>query len=83
MNTEPPRRLSPREREIAKLISQGLSNAAIAARLFLSVRTVEGHIYRGSIKCDATNRYEFARATWTDHLPTHEVVFSHPEAATG
>lgn len=36
--------LTSREREILDLLAQGLSNKAIAARLYLSVRTVEGHL---------------------------------------
>ena len=36
--------LTDREREILNLLTQGLSNKAIAARLYLSVRTVEGHL---------------------------------------
>ncbi|HLO17670.1 MAG TPA: response regulator transcription factor [Anaerolineales bacterium] len=36
--------LTDREREILKLLAQGLSNKMIAARLYLSVRTVEGHL---------------------------------------
>ncbi|HEY5857851.1 MAG TPA: helix-turn-helix transcriptional regulator [Aldersonia sp.] len=38
--------LTARESEIAKLVAQGLSNKEIADRLTVSVRTVEGHIYR-------------------------------------
>jgi len=36
--------LTDREREILELLAQGLSNKAIASRLYLSVRTVEGHL---------------------------------------
>ncbi|MDN5934134.1 MAG: helix-turn-helix transcriptional regulator, partial [Pseudonocardia sp.] len=45
-----------REREIATLIAAGLSNRAIADRLVLSVRTVEGHTYRACGKLDLTDR---------------------------
>ena|SRR3990172_4048464 len=36
--------LSDREKEIFELLVQGPSNKTIAARLYLSVRTVEGHL---------------------------------------
>ena len=36
--------LTNREREILGLLAQGLSNKAIATQLYLSVRTVEGHL---------------------------------------
>ncbi len=39
--------LSPRERQIALLISQGFSNQAIAEQLYISERTVKSHL--GSI----------------------------------
>jgi DNA-binding CsgD family transcriptional regulator len=48
--------LSDREVEIGMLIGQRLSTRAIADRLTLSVRTVEGHIYRAMMKTGATTR---------------------------
>jgi DNA-binding NarL/FixJ family response regulator len=36
--------LSPRELEVLELVATGLTNDAIAARLVLSVRTVERHL---------------------------------------
>ena len=38
--------ITVREREIATLAAAGLSNRQIADRLVVSVRTVEGHVYR-------------------------------------
>ena len=35
--------MSPREKEILKLLAEGLTNQAIAERLALSARTVQGH----------------------------------------
>ncbi|MGW5385345.1 LuxR C-terminal-related transcriptional regulator [Nocardia sp. NPDC003963] len=52
--------ITEREREIAALIARGLSNRAIAERLCVSIRTVEGHIYRACIKLDATDRDQLA-----------------------
>jgi non-specific serine/threonine protein kinase len=36
--------LSRREREVAELVAQGLTNAEIADRLTITVRTAEGHV---------------------------------------
>ena len=38
--------ISDREREIATLVAKGLANREIADKLFVSVRTVEGHLHR-------------------------------------
>ncbi|MFT4199846.1 helix-turn-helix domain-containing protein, partial [Gordonia sp. (in: high G+C Gram-positive bacteria)] len=52
--------LTSREREIANLIAAGLSNKEIADRLFVSVRTVEGHVYRACTKLDVADRAQIA-----------------------
>ena len=52
--------ISSREREIATLISEGLSNREIADKLTVSVRTVEGHIYHACTKLDISDREELA-----------------------
>jgi serine/threonine-protein kinase len=41
---DPLAELSPREREVLSHIAEGLSNKAIAARLFVTERTVEAHV---------------------------------------
>ena len=53
--------LTDREREIAILISQGLSNSEIAQALTLSVRTIEGHIYRACARVGTASRSELAQ----------------------
>ena len=40
--------LTDRQREIVRLAANGLSNKEIAERLVVSVRTVEGHLYRAT-----------------------------------
>ncbi|PYE13291.1 DNA-binding NarL/FixJ family response regulator [Williamsia limnetica] len=52
--------LTAREREIGTLVAAGLSNRSIAERLTVSVRTVEGHIYRACTKLDLTDRADLA-----------------------
>ena len=52
--------LTAREREIANLAAAGLSNREIADRLVVSVRTVEGHLYRACVKLDISDREQLA-----------------------
>ena len=45
-----------RQREIISLAAQGLSNQEIADRLCVSIRSVEGHLFRASQRVGANNR---------------------------
>ncbi len=53
-----PPALTRREKDVAGLVAKGYRNAEIAGQLFLSVRTVEGHIYRIFEKLGISRREE-------------------------
>jgi DNA-binding CsgD family transcriptional regulator len=55
-------RLTPRELEISLLAGEGATNREIAARLFLSAKTVELHLGRVYRKLGIRSRTELARA---------------------
>jgi DNA-binding CsgD family transcriptional regulator len=59
--------LSPQEEQIARLARDGLTNADIGARLFLSPRTVEWHLHKVFAKFGIESRDGLA-----DHLPPAE-----------
>jgi DNA-binding CsgD family transcriptional regulator len=52
--------LSPREREVAGLLTEGLRYDEIAARLFISTTTVKTHVHHLYEKTDTRNRMELA-----------------------
>lgn len=60
--TRGPGVLTRRERQVAGLIAQGLSNKEIAARLVIAPRTAEGHVERILTKLGFTSRTQIA--TW-------------------
>lgn len=50
--------LSGRQREVIEFVVAGLSNREIAERMAMSVRTVEGHVYRACQRVGVTSREE-------------------------
>lgn len=53
-------KLSGRQRAVVELVVAGLSNREIAEKLVMSVRTVEGHVYRACQRVGAQSREELA-----------------------
>ena len=64
--------LTAREREIAGLVHEGLTNRQIAHALFLSVRTVESHIYQARSKIGARNRSDLGSMVGSDRQEQDE-----------
>jgi len=60
--------LSRREAELVALVVEGLANKAIAARLGISRRTVEGHLSRLFARLGVATRTELARYALTHGL---------------
>ncbi|TWD82763.1 LuxR family two component transcriptional regulator [Kribbella amoyensis] len=56
--------LTDREREIAVLVGQGLSNADIATELFISIGTVKTHVANIQRKLTARSRVGIAAWAW-------------------
>jgi DNA-binding CsgD family transcriptional regulator len=53
--------LTPQERQVARLVSEGLSNRDVAAQLFLSPRTIDFHLRNVFGKLGVASRAELAR----------------------
>lgn len=54
------RKLSPREREVAGLVAQGLSDREISCRLVISRRTAESHVAHILTKLGFSSRVQVA-----------------------
>jgi DNA-binding CsgD family transcriptional regulator len=59
--------LTPSERRVAQLAAAGLSNRDIAQALFVSLRTVEGHLTHTYMKLDISSREQLADALATSN----------------
>jgi two-component system, NarL family, response regulator LiaR len=64
--------LSERELEVLRLIAAGLSNAAIAEKLFISERTVKGHVSNILGKLHMLDRTQAAVYAWRQGLVRRE-----------
>ncbi len=61
--------ITDREREIATLVGAGLTNRQVADRLGVSVRTIDGHLYRIFTKLGIEDRDQLARLIRTAGEP--------------
>jgi DNA-binding NarL/FixJ family response regulator len=53
--------LTPRERDVLRLLARGYAYKEIAAELFISIKTVETHVSSVLRKTQLSNRYELSR----------------------
>lgn len=60
--------LTDREREVVRCLARGLTNAEIAAELYVSLSTVKTHLANVQTKLNARNRVEIAAWAWESGL---------------
>jgi DNA-binding NarL/FixJ family response regulator len=72
-NEDAPIPLTRREREVAELVAQGRGNKDIAARLFISQRTAEGHVEHILTKLGFTSRASVAGWLAAQRANSHSV----------
>jgi DNA-binding CsgD family transcriptional regulator len=62
--------LTPSERRVAQLAAAGLPNREIAQHLFITARTVEGHLTHAYQKLDISSREQLPEALATPNAET-------------
>ncbi|MET0928744.1 MAG: helix-turn-helix transcriptional regulator [Aeromicrobium sp.] len=71
--------LTPREQQITQAVAKGLSNADIAAELFVSVHTVRDHLKAVFAKLSVTSRGELVAKIFAEH---HGPAIHGPDSGT-
>jgi DNA-binding CsgD family transcriptional regulator len=66
--------LTPQELQIARFVSDGLSNKEVASQLFLSHRTIEYHLRNVFSKLGITSRTQLAKLSLSDGDPASEAA---------
>ena len=76
--------LTPREREVAQLVTRGITNDEIARSLWISRHTVKDHVKAIYAKLDVSSRAELSAKLFHEHIAPHlddERVREFPTAA--
>ena len=60
--------LTPREKEVLRLLARGYTYREMAQRLFISVKTVETHVSNVLRKTQQANRHSLSRWVTDNHL---------------
>ncbi|MGH2868485.1 MAG: response regulator transcription factor [Solirubrobacteraceae bacterium] len=72
--------LTPTERGVAEAAAEGLTNSAIAARLFMSHATVKAHLAHSYKKLGVANRLQLATLV-REHTPPRDAASPHASHA--
>jgi DNA-binding CsgD family transcriptional regulator len=72
-----PARLTDREREVAALVCEGLTNRQVGRRMLITEKTVEMHVSRVYRKLNVCSRVGLLRALWVHSGPAGVVGGGH------